>query len=339
MKLTARDSDAFLKSPNRNCCAVLLYGPDKGLVRERSKQIAALLLGANADPMNRIELTGDQVKADPAILLDELNALSLMGGNRVVILQSATDKIAAVIEGAFTGSMPAAYLIAEAEELSASSPLRLLFEREARLAALPCYHDEGRSLDEVIREQLRGYGLSITPDAMRHLSSNLGNDRGVTLSEIAKIALYMGDEKEITLPVVLALCDYNAAETTEDICHFISCGEVDASQTLLTHMLKEGIQPVAIVRSLLKHFQRLDLLRAQIDGGTPQEQAISTLRPAVFYKYKPKLQRALGMWRARNLSRALDALLRTELELKSNNAPPALVISHALLHTARLAAA
>ncbi len=338
MKLAAREIDSFLKAPDQKALAALIYGPDGGLVRERSKQIASYILGAKFDPLNRIEISADQLKADPALLRDELCSLSLMGGSRLVVVQGATEKLTSAISDALAGHKPTAYLIVEAEELSASSSLRSLFERDDKLAAIPCYRDEGRTLDDVIRAALHGFGLTIAPDALRHLTTNLGNDRGVTQSEMAKIALYMGDEKEVTLPIALALTDYNASETTEDICHFVACGEILQSQALLNRMLGEGTQPVAIIRALLRHFQRLDLTRAHIDNGTPIDQAIENLRPAVFFKYKPKMRRALTLWRAKPLARALDALLRTEKELKSNSASPALIISHALQHTARLVA-
>lgn len=339
MKLTARDSDTFLKNPTLKSKGVLLYGPDSGLVRERSKQIAAFVLGEKPDPLNRIELGADRLKEDPALLMDELCALSLMGGPRVVVVQDASEKLTPLIHDAMESKNLSAYLIVEAEELGSSSSLRGLFEREGALAALPCYRDEGRTLDDIIRSTLQGCGLAITQDALRYLAANLGNDRGVTQNELAKIALYMGNEKEVTLREALLLTDYNASETIEDICYFVACGEMTQAQKLLAHMLHEGIQPVQIIRALMRHFQRMDIARAQMAAGAPVDQAVSSLRPMVFFKYVPKMKRALSLWQPGTLAKAMDGLLRVERELKSNTAPPALILSHAMQHTARLVAA
>ncbi len=127
MKLSTRDIDGFLKSPDQKALAVLLYGPDSGLVRERSRQIAAHILGAKPDPLNKIELSAEQLKADPALLHDELFSMSLMGGRRLVIVSGANEKLTPAISDALTGNKPTSYLIVEAEELSASSSLRSLF--------------------------------------------------------------------------------------------------------------------------------------------------------------------------------------------------------------------
>src|SRR6266567_222794 len=101
MKIGTRETGLFLKQPDKQSQAVLLYGPDSGLVRERSRIIASTILGKDADPLNRIELSGAQLKNDPALLMDELNSMSLMGGRRIVILRDPAEKIEPVIKSAF----------------------------------------------------------------------------------------------------------------------------------------------------------------------------------------------------------------------------------------------
>jgi DNA polymerase III subunit delta len=337
MKLGARDIDTFFKAPASRTQAALLYGPDCGLVRERGRTLTQTIMGATPDPLNRIELQGEQLKADPARLRDELSSLSLMGGTRLVIVQGATDKTASAIADAFEGLSPTAYLIVEAAELATSSPLRQLFEKDARFAALACYHDEGRTLEDTIRTALTAHNLRASRDAMQHLLTHLGNDRGVTLSEIDKIALYMGKEKEVTLEVAVALADLNSESTADDICHQVAVGNGAQAETLLTQLLREGTQPVVIVRALIRHFQRLDIALAHRETGRSVAEAIAQLRPPVFFKYVPAVTRALSRWQARTLASALNLLLRTEKELKSSVAPPALLLSHALQQTARLA--
>jgi DNA polymerase-3 subunit delta len=339
MKLAARDTAAFLKAPDSQASALLLYGPDAGLIRERSRAVSATLLGKDADPINRVELTAEQVRADPALLRDELCAMSLMGGRRLVVLSGAGDKLADSIESALKDLKTSTYLIVEADELSPSSSLRQRFEKDARLAALACYHDEGRSLEETLRAALAGHGLRATADAMQYLLAHLGNDRGITQREIEKIALYMGEEKEVSLASAMRLIGHNASESMEDICHAVACGNAREAQALLGRLLHEGTQPVAIVRSLLRHFQRLDLAAAYIASGQTPESAIAALRPPVFFKYAPPTRRALSLLNTRALAAALGLLLKTERELKSGALSPPLVLGQALTQVTRMAAA
>jgi len=327
MKLTARDSDAFLKAPDKQAAAVLLYGPDSGLVRERSRAIATQIIGKDADPLCRMDLTNDQIKSDPAILRDELSALSLMGGRRVITIRDASDKIAPIIESAFEGLHTTTYLIVEAEELSPAAGLRQLFEKEPRFAALPCYRDEGRNLEEVIRTGFTAHGLRAHNDAVHYLSQHMGNDRGVTHSEIDKIALYMGTEKEVTLELAVQLTGHNASQSMEDLCHAVASGNSKDAHAYLTQLLHEGVQPVTIIRSLLKHFQRLEVAKAHITAGASLDQTVAGLRPPVFFKYVPVVKRELSSLQARTLSQILNLLLRAEKDLKSSLLSPHLLAS------------
>jgi len=331
MKLAPRDVGAFLKQPDRQAQAVLLYGSDGGLIRERSRTVIEVLLGKSYDPLNRVELTGAQVKADPALLPDELNAMSLMGGRRVIILRDPPEKIDSVIKSAFEGAKNSTYLIVEAEGLPTSSALFRFFEKEGHLAAVPCYLEEGRDIETTIRSTLSGFGLSATHDALMYLASNLGNDRLITRNELEKIALYMGEEKEITLPVAMLLTGNNTAENIEDLCHSVALGDASKSDKLLAHLLHEGIQPVAIIRTLIRYFQRLDLLHGYMKSGQSRAEAMKMLRPPVFYKAVPVIEKALSRWTAGKISYSLNLLLRTEKEVKSSVAFPSLLTSNAIL--------
>lgn len=330
MKLSARDTDAFLQSPHTRSAATLLYGPDAGLVRERVRSLSHAVLGKNSDPLSRTELTHDQVKTDPARLRDELSALSLMGGERLIILNGAADKTAAFIEEAYENCKPTAYLIVVADELSPSSPLRSLFEKEARFVALACYRDDAKALQETIRNQLQASGLTASRDAMQYLAAQLGNDRGVTLREIEKIALYMGQEKEVTLEIAMLLTSGNTADSSEDICHAVALGHIAASETMLAQLLREGAQPVAIIRALLRHFQRLEIALAHMAAGSNAAEAAGLLRPPVFFKYLPSVTRALARWQPRTVAKAQNLLLRAEKDAKSNIISPALLMGHIL---------
>ncbi len=93
MKISVARSEAFLRSPGSEVRAVLLYGPNAGLVRERADRLAAAI-APPGDPFRTSELSPDDLKNDPARLNDEAQALSLGGGRRVVRLRGATDAVA-----------------------------------------------------------------------------------------------------------------------------------------------------------------------------------------------------------------------------------------------------
>ena len=100
MKLSNSDIAGFLKAPPPGCRGTLVYGPDGGLVRERADILSKTVVPDLLDPFNVIELTETQLLEDEARLADELSAMSLMGGRRLVRLREAGDKSAPIIASA-----------------------------------------------------------------------------------------------------------------------------------------------------------------------------------------------------------------------------------------------
>src|SRR5215813_9909933 len=103
MKIAPRDAARFLRSAETKVSAVLLYGPDQGLVRERAVELVGRIAGDVRDPFRVAELTSAQLKDDPVRLADEAAQLSLTGGQRVLRLRDAgdglTQGLGALLEG------------------------------------------------------------------------------------------------------------------------------------------------------------------------------------------------------------------------------------------------
>ena len=76
--LKGKAIDAFIARRDLNVAAVLVYGPDAGLVKERGDALARSVTPDFKDPFNYIELTDADLKGEPGRLADEATALSFM---------------------------------------------------------------------------------------------------------------------------------------------------------------------------------------------------------------------------------------------------------------------
>ena len=92
MKVAAGQVEGFLRRLDPQIRAVLLFGPDAGLVRERADTLARAVCPDLRDPFRVAELTAATLVADPARLADEAAQISLMAGRRVVRLRDAGDQ-------------------------------------------------------------------------------------------------------------------------------------------------------------------------------------------------------------------------------------------------------
>src|SRR5262245_29657708 len=150
MKLPPARVAAFLQRPDREIRAVLLYGPDAGLVSERANVLARTVCPDLNDPFRVTDLVGSVLAADPARLADESAQMSLMGGRRVIRVREAADRLARLF-GDFLGTAPGdAMVVVEAGDLPGSSSLRRVFDAAPRGAAIGCYPDTARDRAAVI---------------------------------------------------------------------------------------------------------------------------------------------------------------------------------------------
>src|SRR5262245_20332704 len=94
MKLDTRSVTAFLRAPDPNVRAVLLYGPDEGKVRERGTEMARRIVPDLGDAFRVAEFPGSVLDDDPARLADEAAAIAMTGGRRVVRVRPAGNECA-----------------------------------------------------------------------------------------------------------------------------------------------------------------------------------------------------------------------------------------------------
>src|ERR1700743_715735 len=137
MKIQSHRADGFIAKPDSSVRAVLIYGPDAGLVRERLNALTRNITGSTDDPFRVSEFSADSLKDDPARLRDEAASLALTGGRRVVGLREAGDGNAGLFADWLEDAMGDAMVIVTAGDLGARSKLRTAFEEADAAAALP----------------------------------------------------------------------------------------------------------------------------------------------------------------------------------------------------------
>ncbi len=337
MKLAAARTDAFLRSPDPAVRAVLIYGPDAGLVRERADTIAKTVVADLSDPFLVADLSGDGLADDPARLADEAAAMALTGGRRLVRVRDATDRVVKAVEAMASVPTGDSMVVIQAGELTPRSALRKVFEAAKDMAALPCYADDGRGLEQLAHEVFAAANVTASPEAIQYLAANLGADRGLSRSELEKLALYAGDGGTITAEDALAVVGDSAALTLDDVVYAATDGEAAALDRAYAKSMQEGISPVAILRAISGHLLRLQAVSARVSAGDAPDQAVKSLRPPVFFKRTRQFARQARIWQGRRVARALDLTMTAERGCKTTGMPDAAICGRALMQISALA--
>ena len=336
MKIATARADQFIRSLDPLVPNVLIYGPDGGLVRERAQRLIKNFVGSIDDPFNNVEILAADLKDDPARLVDEGSSLSLMGDKRGIYVRGATDTQTTYILPILDTKPGDTLIVIEAGNLGPRSKLRLAFEKSDNAAAVPCYLDDDQTLENVISETFGARKISVSRDALSYLKTQLGSDRLITRSELEKLAVFKGEQGEISLEEA-RLCIGDSSEATlDDLVFAAASGHPSQTGKLLDRALLEGTNEIGIIRALIRHFSRLHQTKGLIAEGATPSQASKALRPPVFFKQVDKFQRQVQAWTFDRIGIALNLLTETESQCKSSGQPTDLICRQAVLRICAL---
>ncbi len=322
MKLGYRDIEPFVKNPNPAARVILVYGPDSGLMKERAKTMGLSVVDDINDPFNAVTITSESLSEDPARLSDEANAISMMGGGRLIRVEGASDKLTNYIKAYLETPNDQALIILEAGELGPRSSLRKLCEKENNAAAVPCYVEDERDLSRLIRETIQGANLNIQPDAIAWLAANISGNRQKARSELDKLITYKGnDNAPITAQEAMEICGESGAAALDEFVYAVAGNQAEKALRLLAQLTEEGIVFMVILRSLQNHFRKLHLTRAAFEQGDAIDMAMKKLQPPIFFKQQNAFKAQVSRFSVGNLSMILERLNSLEADCKKTGAP------------------
>ena len=316
----------------------LLYGPDEAASRAHAARLAKAL-GAEAE---RIDLTAQALKADPARLADEAAAISLFGGRRWIRIDPATDEalgaIAALLEAPAAGNPVAAI----AGTLRKDAALLKLVAGNPAVLTLASYVPEGRNADALVVELGRERGLQIRPDVARRIAAAGGGDRALITRELEKLALYVDAAPDRVRPVEHDALDALGTASEEGdlarLTHAVFAGQPQRTDQELARLASEGIEGITVLRALSRRALQLAQLRSQMAAGDSVDRVMETAGKAIFWKERDAIADQLGRWSPQALATAIGRIAEAERQVKSVGYPGHALVEEELLAISRFAA-
>jgi DNA polymerase-3 subunit delta len=318
MIVKTSDGDRFVTRPPENLIAALIYGPDQGLVRERADTLAKTVCTDLRDPFRVSELDEADIAADHARLADEVAALSMTGGRRVVRVRSAGNALSELFESLLEDNPGGALIVVEAGDLAKGASLRETFEDAKNAAAIACYPDSADALAQLVRGALKVERVTISEEALAEAVSLLGADRGMTRQQIEKLVLYARGNDRLDIHDIRAIMGDEAEARVEEVCDAAGEGDWVKLDRALERLWAANVSPIGLLRVAMAHFQRLSL--AKSSRGENLE-TIMKRRPAIHFSRASSFRAQAQRWSERRLQETLDLLLETEALAKATAVP------------------
>jgi DNA polymerase-3 subunit delta len=325
------DADRYVAAPPESIRLFLVHGSDSGAITERVRHLERMALKrGKGDEVLR--LGSDELSSNPGRVLDEAYAASLFGGEPVISLRILDGRHNAIgaVEPLIERPPEASWVIVEAGELSATSPLRKAFEASKHAASIATYPLEGADLSAMVHAVCEEAGVAVEHGALELLLENLGGDRLAVRGELEKLVLYLGDQKTVTFDAVDAIVGDTTAAKTDHAIDAALLGDNEALELALARLRAEGGSPQALGALALRHLLQLQQLRAAVDAGERPNQAVNFARPPIFGRRKPAVEAEIVRWPSAALMQARRRVDRAVMQMRLQPALEDAAISEAL---------
>jgi DNA polymerase-3 subunit delta len=316
MKANKGQIDKALRAPAETRF-FLLHGPDDSGSRALVKALG-VAMGPEAE---RVDLSGAELKADPARLADEAASISMFGGARWILVESAGDEIVAALEALLEAPAAGNPVAVVAGALKPASKLLKLALAAPEALAFASYVPDARDADRLAQEMALAEGLIVRPDVARRIALSCGGNRALIGQELAKFALYAGASPETPKAIDHDVIDALGAGSDEgDLSRLVDSvagGDAGALQAELARLHAEGLEGITLIRAMLRRMALLARLRAEVDGGGNVPAVMASSGKSLFWKEKDEVGRQLSRWRSDLLAKAMSRLLEAERQVKA----------------------
>lgn len=319
MKIQANKVDDFIKNIDNKIKGVLIYGPDEGLVLIRKNDILQKLLPDYKNSLSLITISNATIKDKPNIINNEYNSSSLFSSDKKILsIEDAENSISKILEEIFSKTQNSEnFIVITAGDLDSKSTLKRFAEYNQYFASLPCYKDDINAIMQIINLKLRKEGFKYNADVVKYLTESFGGNRLIILSELDKLITYKDTDKNLTIDDVKACIQDNSEGNINDFVNNLASLNLEKAYKELQNLYSEGIFPVAIIRTAIAYFIKLQLYKYQIQMGITFEEIAD--RDNIFWKQKPIVQQHLYKLSLNNINDILYILLKEECKLKGKN--------------------
>lgn len=327
--LKAHEVEQFLQAPGLPSGVFVAYGPDAGLVKETIGRLIQHYAGENPDPMAHTILDGQEIDAEPSRLAMEARTPSLFGGKRTIRVRGTSKTLVQALK-ALLEDMPDAIIAVEATNLKPADALRKLAEASKIARALPCYADNEKTLNDLIRRAFNEANISHPPEVISTLKDLLGNDREVTRRELEKLVLFAWESKKITVEDIITLCGDNSSQAIDAIVDAVGSGQAAKFDEEFQSATTSGADPQRILAVAMMHFSNLRRLRTKVDGGMSPKEVLNGSRPRPHFSRMNAMERQLRLWTDETLNAACNRIYTAILDSRKS-APLSLAITQRAL--------
>jgi DNA polymerase-3 subunit delta len=247
----------FLRDPGAPKPIYAVFGDDAYLRHEAIGAIGRVALEGDSDDPAISRFAGDQT--DLAEVLDEVRTLPFLARRRVAIVEDAdpfVTKYRKDLEGYAERPTTSGTLVLSVKAWPGNTKLAKLVEKVG--LAVECKTPPERELPAwAVGLARTRYGLRLESEAADLLLELVGPEVGLLAAEIDKLAIYIGERKQIRRDDVATMVGAGRVQQIWDVVDAATTGKGAKALADLDRLLTAGEHPVGLLAAMTRSLQKV----------------------------------------------------------------------------------
>ena len=261
---------------------------------------------------------------------------SFFENEKLIIITRVTDKILIVIQEVYEKKIDDLIIILNASILDKKSKVRSFFEKDKNTICVPFYVDNNQTLSGIVSRFFRENKIPISQQGINIVAERCRGDRQNLKNELQKIESFVLNKKQIDINEILKITNlaenYSVTELVDN------CLAKNKKRTI--NILNENNYSIddciLIIRTFLIKSKRLLKLSEAIRFENNADQAISMLKPPIFWKDKDIVKQQVKSWSNKNVKLLIYKISEIELLIKKNSVMSTNLLSDFIIEQASI---
>ena len=289
---------------------ILFYGENLGLKNDLKNKIKDFNTNALIINLNQEEILADENK-----FFNELFNKSLFEDTKIFFINQTNDKILELIKD-IDGKEDTPTIFLFSELLDKRSKLRSYFEKSNTVGIVPCYADNEISLKKIILGKLVGY-TGLSGQNLNMIIENCGLDRSKLNNELDKISTFF-ENKIIDTNKLEILLNLKVNDSFDLLKDQALLGDKTKTNKLISNTIFENEKNIFYLNLINQRLIKL-LEVAKITKEGNIDNAISKIKPPIFWKDKAIFSLQARKWDRKKVKKMLNQTYNIEIKMKSSS--------------------
>lgn len=265
----------------------VLYGTESFLIEEMEQAIIDQALDKEAFEFNFARYDMDETPVELAV--EDAETLPFLGEYRVVIIKNPyfltgkTEKKKVEhdlkkLEQYIDNPSPSAILIFTSDYEKLDQRKKIVKKLKKSGEMLEFAAADEKTIFHLLQDRAGREGAVMTQEANGRLLQLIGPHLAHLVKEVDKMALYVGEEGEITPEVVDLLCAKTLESNVFSLVDKVIKGRMDEGFTILHDLLKQNEEPIRLLALLARQFRIIFQVKQLKESGYTQGQMAKRLR-------------------------------------------------------------